>query len=410
MWECKKCGACCRSPFTKFWLPELWDEEKKRCKNLTDDNLCSVYDNRPKQCQDLDFTKIPRGEEFRTIWCEFLDKHINQEDKMNCLVKELSRVNNLPIDEIKNRLAHLFVDHLLPFKKTLDLIKDLSTEGILFVHNGNNWHANDKVGLPLSEIDIKDNDLIGEPMSAATALLLGSGISAGGSILGGLFGSDDEEEWEPKYLQLPDYAESDTARQNWSKWLQENNASNNYGATDMNWDEIFNTAKSKLNRYYWGGVNDTGLAGKVKASAARRGVSQSPALETNLSSLGMQEAIDLNDLTTNLTTQKASYTENARNTWLSSLMNLAGLKPTYLTNAGLTTGGTTYDVGNAVSDVSSGVGSLLTQYASSQSTDDVLTKLINSLNGGTSQTSQSSLTSGFNLGSLSDLFNSTYNN
>jgi len=85
MWECKKCGACCKTPFTKFWLPEYWDEEKKQCRNLTEDNLCSVYENRPKQCQDIDFTQFPKGEEFRKIWCEFLDRHINREVK--CEIK-----------------------------------------------------------------------------------------------------------------------------------------------------------------------------------------------------------------------------------------------------------------------------------------------------------------------------------
>ena len=79
MWSCQKCGACCRSPFTKFWLPELWDEEKQRCINLTEDNLCSVYDKRPDRCNSKFIVDIPRAEEFQEIWCEFLDKHINKE-------------------------------------------------------------------------------------------------------------------------------------------------------------------------------------------------------------------------------------------------------------------------------------------------------------------------------------------
>lgn len=79
MWVCRKCGACCRSPFTKFWLPELWDEEKQQCKNLTQDNLCAVYEDRPVPCQDQDFSSIPRSDEFKELWCNFLDKHINKE-------------------------------------------------------------------------------------------------------------------------------------------------------------------------------------------------------------------------------------------------------------------------------------------------------------------------------------------
>lgn len=81
IWECKKCGACCKTPMTKFWLPDFWDEERQCCIYLTDDNLCLTYNNRPKQCQDIDFSKFEKGEEFRKVYCEFLDKHINRGGK-----------------------------------------------------------------------------------------------------------------------------------------------------------------------------------------------------------------------------------------------------------------------------------------------------------------------------------------
>ena len=81
MWVCRKCGACCKSPFTKFWLPEYWDEDNKRCQFLTEDDLCSRYESRPEQCRDIDFKKLPRGEEFRTVWCDFMDKNINKEKR-----------------------------------------------------------------------------------------------------------------------------------------------------------------------------------------------------------------------------------------------------------------------------------------------------------------------------------------
>jgi hypothetical protein len=154
-------------------------------------------------------------------------------------------------------------------------------------------------------------------------------------LCGGCFGGNDSTQTSTSENTIKYTPEATAAQTTWSDWLNQALSSGDYGASDMNWDEIFNTAQSKLSRYYWGGVNDTGLAGKVKASAARRGVSQSPALETNLASLGMQESLDLNDLMTNLTTQKASYTNSAKNTWLQSLMNLAGL------SSGSTTTGTT---------------------------------------------------------------------
>lgn len=50
-WEypCDKCGACCR----KVGLVEemkKYDRGDGVCKYLTEDNLCSIYDNRPKIC------------------------------------------------------------------------------------------------------------------------------------------------------------------------------------------------------------------------------------------------------------------------------------------------------------------------------------------------------------------------
>jgi hypothetical protein len=144
------------------------------------------------------------------------------------------------------------------------------------------------------------------------------------SLCGGCFGGDDEQSSTSQ--QTINYTpEATEAQSTWSNWLKSALSSGDYGATDMNWNDIFSSAENKINQYYWGGVGTTGLAGKVKASAARRNASQSPAVENQLSLLGMQQSGDLSDLITNLTTQKASYTESARKNWLSSLSNLAGL-------------------------------------------------------------------------------------
>lgn len=232
-----------------------------------------------------------------------------------------------------------------------------------------------------------------EPMSAATAMIIAGGLSAGGGILGGLLGgSDEEEEWSPKYLQLPDYEESTGARGDWWSKLQEWGKDANYGAISPAWDEAWNLAKKKINQYYWGGVGDTGLAGKVKASAARRNASQSPALENQLALLGMSEAGQMSDLANTEAINKATFSENARQNWLTSLQNLAGLKPSYMTNAGMSTGGTTYGTGQMIGDISSGIGNLFSQYAQSTQTEDLLTKLLK----GYSDTSLTSLTG--NLG------------
>ena len=49
--ECRGCGACCRSAAGLISLPEYWDEEKKKCIYLTEENLCEIYEDRPDICR-----------------------------------------------------------------------------------------------------------------------------------------------------------------------------------------------------------------------------------------------------------------------------------------------------------------------------------------------------------------------
>jgi hypothetical protein len=242
-------------------------------------------------------------------------------------------------------------------------------------------------------------ELMGIPM----ALMLSAGISAGGGLLGGLLGGGDEEEWDPQYLQLPDYPEATGAREDWWSKLQEWGGQKGYGALPMNWDEIMQNAKNTISRYYWGGVTEPGLAGKMKSQAARL---NRPVNEQMIGALGMQEKIDLNDLATNLRSEETKYGEQGRQSWLNSMMNLAGMKPHYMTNEGVVQG-STYGAGNMIGDVSSGIGSLFSQYAKSKQTEDLYNKLFQNaggVGGTTPGTAQSSLTSDFSLGSLTDLF------
>lgn len=149
---------------------------------------------------------------------------------------------------------------------------------------------------------------------------------------------DDEQTRTQEQTQTNQYApETLEARKNWLQVLKDWQTSGDYGATDMNWDEIFDTAQKKISQYYGGSAVSPGLTGKIKASAARRGVSESPAMEEQLTRVGQQQSSDISDLISNLTTQKASYTESARKNWLSSLMGLGNLSPTGQTGTMTTT-------------------------------------------------------------------------
>lgn len=146
--------------------------------------------------------------------------------------------------------------------------------------------------------------------------------SAGVSQLGKSGGGD-----EGSFEYPADYPEAEGARRNWWERLQQWGSQPGYGAISPDWGDIWEKAKNRVNRYYWGGpAEGEGLAGKVKASAARRGVSESPALERNLANLGMQQGIQLGEMATDQATQEAQFSETGRTNWLNSLMQLAGLK------------------------------------------------------------------------------------
>ena len=182
----------------------------------------------------------------------------------------------------------------------------------------------------------------------------------------GCFGSDEQIQ-EQKINYTP---EASAAQDTWWKKLQEWGSDSNYGAISPEWDDIWDLASKKINQYYWGGVGTTGEAGKVKASAARRGVSQSPALDNSLALLEMSEAGNISDMAKQEAINKATFAEQGRENWLTSLMNLAGYK------SGTTTTTTTED------DTLSSLLGALTSSGLSMGSDWVTSLLKNS---GTSQ-------------------------
>lgn len=164
------------------------------------------------------------------------------------------------------------------------------------------------------------------------------GLALGGGGLGyNIYNSEsnkgkNDEEQQP-FFQLPDYSEATGARGEWWKKLQEWGAQPGYGAIAPNWTDIWESAKNKIGRSYWGGpAEGGGLAGKVRASAARRGVSEQPSTDRNIANLGMQENIQLGDLATNMATQEAAFGEQGRQNWMTQLMNLSQQKPSFMGN------------------------------------------------------------------------------
>ena len=82
MWECKKCGACCRWEGVEIALPDYWDGEK--CKYLTNDHLCAIYENRPESCR-VPSEMDSKTEALQVAFCSLLNKVEVLEDIMKLL-------------------------------------------------------------------------------------------------------------------------------------------------------------------------------------------------------------------------------------------------------------------------------------------------------------------------------------
>ena len=192
-------------------------------------------------------------------------------------------------------------------------------------------------------------------MDPITAMLISGGISGGLGLLGGFLGRGGGEEelqtfmpsveflqppaaqWRgaPTPEQYAEFPEAEAARKTWFGKLQEWGGQPGYGAIAPDWGDIWEQAQKRVKQYYWGGPGgQPGVAGKVPASAARRGVSESPALEREMGLMGMQEAGDIKDIATTMATKEAEFGEAGRQTWLQSLMGMTGVRPGYYQPAG----------------------------------------------------------------------------
>ena len=160
---------------------------------------------------------------------------------------------------------------------------------------------------------------------------LGAGAVAGtGAATNwfGLGGDDEMSQWDmwerefeerkkpATFLRAPEYEEAVGARGKWWEELQG-------GYLPEDWGDIWEQAKKKYSQYYWGGPGgQPGVAAKVKASAARRGVSESPALETMMGRMGMEEAGGLRDIDISEITGRMGERQN----WLNQIRALSSMQ------------------------------------------------------------------------------------
>jgi len=158
------------------------------------------------------------------------------------------------------------------------------------------------------------------------------------------------------YKQLPDYKEATGARENWWDTLQQWGSQPGFGAIAPNWNDIWENAKSKVSSYFQGGPEGPGVYDKIKANLAGRNMSEQPAAENYLQRGMFQEGNVLSDIAVQQAVQEANFGEQGRKTWLGSLQNLSGLKPSFY-NAGSQTQSEQVDIGGA--DEGGGIEELL---------------------------------------------------
>jgi len=147
------------------------------------------------------------------------------------------------------------------------------------------------------------------------------------------WGDDDETQTQtttrdPVFTAAPEYPEAAGARGLGWQTLQDWEKGGTWGVNLPDYNKVFENAQKRINEYYWGGpMGGGGLMGKIQASAARRGVSDSPAADIMKGRMGAQQAGELGDISTALDVSKAEAIERARGNWMNSIMGLSQMKP-----------------------------------------------------------------------------------
>lgn len=153
--------------------------------------------------------------------------------------------------------------------------------------------------------------------------------------LGGFFGgkksetTDEQKSYQQKttapseFAKAPEFEETVGARGAWWDKLQQFGDDPYYGAIQPDWGAIWEEAQKKVSQYFWGSATQPGVASKVRASAARRNVSEGPALENALTRMSAEEGRMLTDVAVQQATQKAQLANQGKQDYLQSLQGLS---------------------------------------------------------------------------------------
>lgn len=178
-------------------------------------------------------------------------------------------------------------------------------------------------------------------------------ISAGSSIYSATKkNGGGEDPNQPQFAQSPTFPESDEARQMWWQKLKDFGGQPGYGAIAPNWADIWQTSQQRVRDYYSGTATQPGAFDKIRASAAKRNVSDSPALETELTKALVSQGGQLKDLAGQQSLAEAQFGEEGRQNWLQQLMGLSGMSPASKAYMPQQTGG----IGDLIGGVGQSIG------------------------------------------------------
>lgn len=162
-------------------------------------------------------------------------------------------------------------------------------------------------------------------MALGTMATIGLMAAGGAGIASAARGNRDKV--DNKFLMNPEYAENTGARELWWKKLQEWGQDPNYGAISPDWNNIWETVQNRVRQHYEGGPLKPGVKDRVRASLARRGMSENPASDYLLAQTDIEQGNTLSDIATQQGISQAEFGEKGRQTWLESLMSLEARKP-----------------------------------------------------------------------------------
>lgn len=183
-----------------------------------------------------------------------------------------------------------------------------------------------------------------------------------GSALGLASSLTKNDKVEQHWLQNPEYPEAEGARKNWWETLQKWGQDPNYGAISPDWENIWQTVQRQVREYYSGGPLTTGMRDKLKASVARRNMSDQPASDYLMMASYADEANKMKDIATEQGTLKAELAEKGRTDWLNSLQNLSQQKPSGQWSEPVIKSNRTSDILGSVGEFAGGIGSSMVNY------------------------------------------------